>query len=160
MDSPGDGKTPPIEPQDFIGGVTVVDFGDLRVARGLSRRPARLCRHHGLRYDPRERRIWCADCENDVEPYDAFELLVEHFDRAQKKTRRMLEEAQAAQDHALISIAAKEMDRHFRRKKMVPTCPHCKQGIWPEDVKGMGAINKEWDAAVRNRRLSPPSTKE
>jgi len=146
-----DERTPPIEPQEYLGGVTVVDFGDLRVARGLTRRPARICRHGGMRYDPRERRIWCPECETDVEPFDAFMALVEQFDVAQKRAKRMLAEAKEAQSHALISIAAKQMDQHFRRRNMVPACPHCSAGIWPEDVKRMGLVGKEYDGARRAR---------
>lgn len=146
-----DGRTPPIEPQQYVGGVTVVDFGDIRVARGMTRRPHRTCRHHALRYDDHERRIWCADCETDVEPFDAFKVLVEHFDGAQRKARKMLDEAKEAHDHQLISIAAKEMDHHFRRRNMVPACPHCRAGIWPEDVKRMGLVGKEYDKARRVR---------
>ncbi len=145
------GKTPPIEPQPYLGGVTVIDFGDLRVARGLTRRPTRMCRHHAMRYDPRERRIWCADCETDVEAFDAFTLLIEHFDAVQKKARRMMDEAREAQSFQLRSIAAKQIDEKWRKRNMVPSCPHCRAGIWPEDVKRMGLVGKEYDAARRAR---------
>lgn len=150
-----EGKSPPIEPQPYLGGVTVVDIGDLRVARGISRRPVRVCRHHPMRYDGEERRIWCADCENDVEPFDAFLVLVEYFSAAQAKASRMMDEAKAAQAHALISIASKEMDRHWRTRNMVPACPHCSAGIWPEDVKRMGSVGKEYDGARRARKGTP-----
>lgn len=148
-------KTPPIEPQEFLGGVNVVDFGDLRVARGLTRRPARVCRHKLMTYDPRERRIWCADCETDVEPFDAFVLLVEKFDATNKRARKMLDEAQAAQSHNLRLIAAKQIEEKWRSRNMVPACPHCSAGIWPEDVKRMGSVGKEYDGARRARARSP-----
>ena len=144
-------KSPPIEPQEYVGGVTVIDFGDLRVARGLTRRPVRTCRHHAMRYDPRERRIWCADCETDVEAFDAFTLLIEYFDAVQKKARRMMDEAKEAQSFQLRSIAAKKIDEKWRKRNMVPACPHCHAGIWPEDVDRMGLVGKEYDAARRAR---------
>jgi hypothetical protein len=53
-----DKKDAPIIPQSFIGGVKVVDIGDLRVARGLSRRTHAACKHDQLIYDANERRIW------------------------------------------------------------------------------------------------------
>lgn len=150
-----DGRTPPIEPQEYLGGVKVVDIGDIRVARGMTRRPVSSCRHHGLRYDPHERRVWCADCETDVEPFDAFVKLVEHFDAAAKMAKRLLDEATEAQAFAVRSIAAKEMDRHWRSRNMVPACPHCHAGLWPEDVKRMGAVGKEYDSARRRRAQDP-----
>jgi len=148
----GDGKTPPIVPQDFLGGVNVVDIGDLRVARGLSRRPHSMCAHKPLIYDQQERRIWCKDCEQDIEPFDAFRMLVERFDSAAKALKRREEAVAAAEHHNLIRIAAKQMDEKFRRKKMVPTCPHCGDGIFPEDVPKMGSVNRQWEEVKRARK--------
>lgn len=151
----GEGKTPPIEPQDYLGGVKVVDIGDIRVARGMTRRPVSSCRHHTMRYDPKERRIWCADCEQDIEGFDAFEILVGYFDSAAKKAQRLLDEAHEASKFTLISRAAKVIDRQWRSRKMVPSCPHCHAGIWPEDALRMGSVSKEWDGARRRKATKP-----
>lgn len=145
-------KTPPIVEQDYISGVKVVDIGDLRVARGLSRRPYSACRHRRLVYDQKERRIWCKDCETDVEPFDAFVLLVGNFDRAAADIERAQAEVKAAKAHNIIRIAAKKMDELFRRRNMVPACPHCGSGIFPEDVDQMGSVNREWEEAKRARK--------
>lgn len=143
---------PPIEPQGFLYGVNVVDIGDLRVARGLTRRPVSSCKHKQVAYDPKERRIWCGDCETDVEPFDAFMLLVEQFDGAAKKVERLMQEAHEASKFQLISRAAKAIDKEWRSKNMVPSCPHCHAGIWPEDALMMGSVGKEYDLASRKRR--------
>lgn len=145
-------KDPPIEPQDFVGGVKVVDFGDLRVARGLSRRPFSLCKHRPLVYDPKERRIWCRDCESNVEGFDAFVLLVEQFHRAAQEIQRQREEVEKARAHNIIRIAARQMDEHFRSRTMVPACPHCHTGIFPEDVGRMASVSREWEQARRNQK--------
>ncbi len=147
-----DGKTPPIIPHDYLAGVKVVDIGDLRVARGMSRRPVSACKHHPLVYDQKERRIWCKDCETDVEPFDAFLIIVENFSRAADKIERGMAELETAKQHNIIRVAAKKMDELFRRQKMVPACPHCGEGIFPEDVARMGMINREWEAARRARK--------
>ena len=44
-------KTPPIVEQEYLSGLKVVDIGDLRVARGMSRRPVSTCHHRPLVYD-------------------------------------------------------------------------------------------------------------
>lgn len=72
----------PIEPQDYIYGVKVVQIEDLRVARGLTRRPLSSCAHKKLVYDHNERRIWCSDYETEVEAFDAFEGLVSRLSAA------------------------------------------------------------------------------
>lgn len=130
-----DDKRPPIQPLDYISGVKVVDIGDLRIARGMSRRPASVCTHHQMYYDQQERRVWCPDCEQDIEPFDAFIALVENFDKAAKNLARRVEEVEAAEQHTLISIAAKTVDKAWRSRMTVPGCPHCRAPLFPEDFK-------------------------
>jgi len=150
-----DRKDPPIISQDYLHGLKVVDIGDIRVARGLSRRPHSACRHRAMRYDEKERRVWCADCETDVEAFDAFLIVCEHFSAAADRLEKERVAIQEAKAHNLIRIAAKKMDEHFRRKNMVPTCPHCKAGIFPEDVAKMSSVNREWEAVRRARKDKP-----
>ncbi|MEF2073507.1 hypothetical protein [Consotaella aegiceratis] len=144
----------PIEEPDFVGGVKVVDIGDIRVARGLTRRPASSCKHHRVNYDSRERRIWCKDCERDVDAFDAFLLLVEYFDREKARLdsrEQRLKEAEAFQAR---SIAAKEIDKAWRSRTMVPCCPACGQGLFPEDFKsGVAMLGRDYAEARRKRRL-------
>ena len=147
----GDRCDPPIEEQSYISGVKIVDIGDVRVSRGMSRRHVSSCKHRQVTYDQRERRIWCRDCETNVEPFDAFLMIVEHFDAADKKAQRMIAEAHEASKFALVSRAAKEIDKQWRRKNMVPSCPHCNAGIWPEEALRMGSVGKEYDKARKQR---------
>lgn len=131
-----DKRTPPIEPQEFVGGVTVIDIGDVRVARGFSRRPYSACRHRSLVYDANERRIWCKDCEQDIEPFDGFRIVAEQataFSDAMDRREQAVEKAEA---HSLISRAAKAVDDAWRSRKIAPCCPHCAKPILPEDFAG------------------------
>jgi len=150
---------PPIDEQQFLSGVKVVDIGDVRVSRGLSRRHVSSCKHRRVTYDQRERRVWCRDCETNVDTFDAFLMLVEHFDEANKKAQRLLDEAHEASKFKLISRAAKSIDRSWRSRNMVPSCPHCHAGIWPEDALRMGSVGKEYDKARKLRALqNKPNT--
>lgn len=137
--------TPPIEEQEFIYGLNVVQIEDLRVARGFTRRPASSCGHASLVYDPKERRIWCKDCEQDVEPFDAFTKLAErahaHWERLNERERKIKE----VEAFTIRSRAAKIMDEAWRKRNMVPCCPNCSRGIFPEQVAGgVGFVGKEY----------------
>lgn len=142
----------PIIPQEFVGGVTVVDIGDIRVARGLSRRPFRGCHHWALTYDERERRIWCNDCETTIDAFDGFLSLVSQFDRAAKNAKAAAAEIADAKAHNLVKIAAKKMDDHWRKRRTIPTCPHCHAGLMPEDASKMGRMSRELEMARRARK--------
>ena len=146
-------KKPPIEPMDYLGGVKVVDIGDLRVARGITRRPPESCEHRNLTYDETERRIWCSDCEQEIDPFDAFVILVECFDTAHKRLDERASELSELETFTVRSRAAKAMDKHWRSRDRVPACPHCKRGILPDDVAGdkYQFASKEMEIARRNK---------
>lgn len=142
----------PIEPQDYQHGTTVVDIGDLRVARGLTRRPASTCRHRNMHYDSRERRVWCPDCKGDVDPFDAFMLVVENYDEAYRRLLRVQADAKEAMAAGLRSIAARNVDQIWRGRTMLPCCPACHAPLFPEDfVKVVAAVGREIAYAKRAR---------
>lgn len=133
-------KDPPVQEQEFIGGVKVIDFGDIRVARGLSRRPFTTCPHKNMVYDNHERRVWCKDCEKNVDNFDAFKALVENFHKAYGQVERLRDEAIAAQEHNLHLIAAKNIEKAWRGRTMAIACPHCRGGLLPEDFQRIGSM--------------------
>lgn len=138
-------RDPPIEPQSFLGGVTVVNIGDVRVARGLSRRHHSSCTHRNMLYDQQERRVWCPDCEHDIEGFDAFLCLLEGYDHAIKSVERREESIGQLEKFKLRTIAARKMEEAWRHQKMVPACPHCGNGLFPEQFKnGMSMLSKDY----------------
>jgi hypothetical protein len=124
----------PIEPQDYIYGVKVVDIGDARVKRGKSRRPIGTCLHKHMHYDDAERRIWCADCESDIDGFDAFVVLVNNFHRQAQRNKAREEKIEEAEQATLISRAARKIDMEWRKRTTVPLCPHCVKPLLPEDI--------------------------
>ncbi|SOP98516.1 hypothetical protein [Pseudomonas syringae] len=143
----------PIEPQDYLYGVKVVQIEDLRVARGLTRRPASACKHKKLVYDHSERRVWCSDCEAEVEAFDAFLGLVEVFSAGMNNLARRRSELDEAEKFQIRSRAAKVMDDAWRSTKLAPLCPHCNTAILPEDVAGgVAKTSKALVSAARKRQ--------
>ena len=143
----------PIEPQDYIYGVKVVQIEDLRVARGLTRRPLSSCTHKKLVYDHNERRIWCSDCETEVEAFDAFEGLVSKLSAANGRLKSREAALAEAEQFQARSRAAKVMDEAWRSTKTAPLCPHCNTAILPEDVVGgVAKASKALVLAARKRK--------
>ena len=142
----------PIDPHDYLYGPKVVQIEDLRVARGKTRRPASSCRHSQLVYDDNERRVWCQDCEQEIEPFDAFLNVCGVFQGAKANIDRRRRELAEAEGFRIISRAAKVMDEAWRSKTMAPICPHCKTAILPEDVAGGVALaGKKFVLAARSK---------
>ena len=145
-------RDPPIEPLDYISGITVVDIGDWRVSRGMTRRPHTGCHHSKITYDPRERRIWCQDCERDVEPFDAFVGLVDRYGAAVSNIKKRRDRLNEAERFQARSLAVKELDKIWMRRNYVPACPHCSHGLFPEDFKnGVAMLSRDYAEARRKK---------
>lgn len=148
----------PIEPKDYLYGPKVVQIEDLRVARGMTRRPASSCHHKKLVYDDNERRVWCQDCEQEVEPFDAFMNVVGIFQKAAADINRRRRELAEAEAFRIISRAAKTMDSVWRKRDSAPLCPHCSAAILPEDVaKGVAEASRSLVMAARKRNSGKPT---
>lgn len=156
MTSEDDEKDTPIDPQSYRFGVNVIDIGDIRVARGKSRRPHSACKHRRMHYDPWERRIWCPDCERDLEPFDAFVALAENSATFSDLMRRREQAVAEAERFSLRSRAAKALDEVWRSRNMVPICPTCHHGLLPEMFsKGCGTqVSREY-ALARLKTKAP-----
>lgn len=142
----------PIDEQAYVSGVTVVDIGDVRVARGLARRHHGSCPHGRMVFDRAERRIWCKDCEHTVEAFDAFEAIVRHFSTAESRIADRERELKEAETFRVRAVATKKLDAVWRRRKVVPRCPHCRQALLPEDFTGeLHVVSRELALALRRR---------
>lgn len=62
-----------------------------------------------MRYDYRERRIWCADCEKNIEAFDAFEMLVTYFSETERKLDRRAEQLAEAEKFQTRTLAARQI---------------------------------------------------
>jgi hypothetical protein len=147
----------PIEPKEYLHGPKIVQIEDIRIARGLTRRPLSSCKHRQLVYDDQERRIWCKDCESEIESFDAFIQLCAVFQKASANIDRRREELAEVEKFQIRSRAAKVMDEAWRSHATVPLCPHCQEAILPEDVAG-GVARTGKDLVKKRRGKSKPDS--
>jgi hypothetical protein len=125
----------------------IINIGEIRVKRIIKEG---LCPHKQLVYDYRNEYIQCEDCGLPVQPFQAFMMLVNHFDSAISRLehrRKELSELEAASNRNLLK-AVKEIDRIWRRK-MLPCCPHCGRGIAIEDGLGNSCISAQVETERR-----------
>lgn len=131
----------------------VLDFGLARIKKGMTPRPKHgVCRHINQTYDPVERRVWCNDCGDEIEAFDAYMVIVENYERASRSLEARRAEIAEAETKGLISRAAKAIDRVWRKRDSVPLCPHCGEGLLPEDIlSGLAQASKAWIKKKRQK---------
>jgi len=143
----------PIDEQNYLHGVNVIDFGDVRVMRGRTRREYSTCEHRALSYDPVERRVWCRDCEKEIDNFDAVLSLINNYHKAYKYLEKQTDEVLEAQQYNIKRIATKRLDKSWQSRTTVPCCPHCKTGLLPGDFTDVKikTVSKELEKAKRNK---------
>jgi len=149
---------PPLEPL-VDGGMyrhNVIDLAGVRIQMGRTPYKAERekCRHKQLVYNISERRIWCEECERPVEAFDAFAMIVAHFNEMETDARCAWREAQGAKNSTLIRRAAKELDRTWAGG-MLPCCPHCSRGLMAHDFANGAAscISADLERGYRRRDI-------
>lgn len=111
------------------------------------------CPHKHLLYDTTDETIRCSDCKRPINPFQAFMQVVRQFDAAQKEIDRRtteLHDLEQRSERGLLK-ATQTVDRAWRKKRMVPTCPHCHVAIFPEDGLGNAMQNREM--AIEQRKF-------
>jgi len=141
-------------PLDGRWAPNVIDFAGLQLQHGKRkhRLPAK-CEHKRLLYSTAERSVECQDCGKEVEHFQAFMILVSHFDKMMDQAKIHLARAKAGSEAHLVRRASKEIDRSWGHK-MAPCCPHCRNGLLPEDFErgAAAAISRELEIARRKRK--------
>jgi hypothetical protein len=120
----------------------IIKIGSLNV----SRKSAKHCDHIHLNYDQHNKTIWCSDCGGFVDPFNAFMILANQFERANVNLDRKRKEVNEATEKGLTLLAARKVEKAWRRRDMVPACPHCEAGILPTDGLGDSMVNKKMDS--------------
>jgi hypothetical protein len=155
---PADVEIEPYDDGARAFGRPVIDFETIRIQAGRTPFKSRekVCQHNSLVYNDSERRVWCQDCRTTVDPYDAFMRIVMQWHHIQGAINGKLATAKEAMDATLVRRSAKNLDRSWGRK-MAPNCPHCKNGLLPEDFDFPGGVrssrSRELEEA-RRRALS------
>ena len=132
----------------------IIDLAGFRIQWGRSgTKHQDRCDHNGLLYSMEERRVWCSKCNRTVENFEAFMVFVRHFGEIESAARAKMAKADEAMKTSVRRRATKELDRLWAGEGRAVTCPHCKNGLLPEDfANGVGWSAREYELARRKRK--------
>lgn len=154
-----DPRDPPLEvfPPGGMLHPEVIDLADMRIRLGRTPIKATKCEHRHVLYSTSERRVWCEDCERTIDAFDALMTVSRYFEKMVGDLRRRHAAVRAAEEAALVSRAAKAVDRVWRGHRMAPCCPHCSGALLPEDFASGPRMetSREIEVARRKRDGEP-----
>jgi hypothetical protein len=100
------------------------------------------CAHRNLLAIEDGEVIRCKDCDTQVSAFWAFLRFSREYERFKEDLEIRAKEVIESEKRGVILKAAQRVEQAWRRRKMVPTCPHCRQPILPTDGFGNSCIRK------------------
>ncbi len=131
----------------------VIDIGEMRFTRKQRSYAAekQACKHQKLTMDDEGDIVECEDCGKQLSAYWVLQMLTSHYHDAYRKLNGWQEKLTEAAAKDVGLLAAQKVERAWRSRTMVPTCPHCHEAIFPGDGFGGCTTNKE--IALRRRAI-------
>jgi hypothetical protein len=134
--------------------MSVVEVGDFRVERARRFEVGR-CQHKRLTLDDETESVCCEQCKTQVGNYAALRVLVERWALLQAKADAQRAAVAEAMSKTVVLRAAQKVEKAWRSRSMVPTCPHCREAIFPADGFGGSAISREIAERRATTRKAP-----
>ena len=131
----------------------VVNFADMAFKlRGKSYGLDERCQHTKVTLDDEGGVVTCDACHRQLDPYLTLRRMCEkweeHAQQVKSAAQRVNEDAKAI----VVLRAAKRIERAWRSRTMIPTCPHCHVAILPEDGFGSCTTNREIELRRRQAK--------
>lgn len=135
----------------------VIQIEELRIRRERKTYAPGKCKHLRFTADSEGEIVTCDDCEKQISAYWALHLLIDSYLKVMNRLdqAKAMHEASAAKGVTLK--AAQRVEQAWRSRTMVPTCPHCRSGIFPGDGFGGTQVSREMELrriAVAKQRAS------
>ena len=129
----------------------IINIGDWQIKRSGEYRMQTDgdCDHKHLELDERGDVVRCLKCGTQVSAFWAIKMISEQYNLSLRKLASERETIRLAKDENLHLLAAKKVEKAWRKRSMVPACPHCSRGILPEDGLGSAMINREMELRRR-----------
>ena len=127
----------------------VISFESFKIGRNRSTIVAGKCKHKNIMLDDSTNRVQCQDCEEILDPFWALKMLITDWSNYSERIKNQISQLRVLKGETVILRAAKHIEKELRRRKTVPTCPHCSEALFPEDLLNVGKASKELAVAKR-----------
>lgn len=94
--------------------------------------------------------VECRDCAAPVSAYHVLRQCALEENRLYRRLRAMRDEIQAIAGRRSWLKAVQRLDKIWRGRKMLPCCPHCRRGLFAEEMDD-GAVGIDYEVALRKR---------
>jgi hypothetical protein len=131
----------------------VLQFGDLQLRRRrsgfASTNKVESCPHSHVQLDDDGDIVKCLQCDRQLSAYWVLRRFVEFFLQEKRSLATERERLTEITQNNIQLIAARRIEKQWRRRTSLPACPHCHRGILPSDQ--LFSISR--DIELRRRKV-------
>jgi hypothetical protein len=136
---------------------TVIDIGAyklkfVRFSSGRFVEPTRECPHLNVSCDDEGSILECNDCGRQIDAYWWMKEVFKAYESARIELERRFADIEKRESHTFHLQAAVKVEKAWRSRTVVPTCPHCHEAIFPTDGFGGKVLNRKLALACRTKR--------
>jgi len=113
-----------------------------------------ICKHQHMTMCEDGHVVTCDDCKIQLSAYWVLSKMLDKYKSSRDSLERELAAFQEEKSKSVVLLAARRVEHAWRRREMLPTCPHCHRGISAYDGFGGSMINKKIEN--KRRESDPP----
>ena len=110
------------------------------------------CPHYKLALDDNGHHVKCKDCQTQLSAYWVLEEIIEEYNHSIELLRSQQAQFEAERKKEVHLLAAQKVEKAWRSRWGVPTCPHCHKAIFPTDGFGGSMTNKQIELQRRESK--------
>lgn len=132
----------------------VIQFGDMALRRKHSSHILNLaeCQHTHVTLDATGEVVTCDKCARQLSAFWVLGRVVDQWAVHAKKADFRAKDLADKLEKNVGLLAAQRVEKAWRSHTMVPSCPHCYAGIFPQDGFGGSMINKQIELRRREAK--------
>jgi len=110
----------------------IVHIDVLRINHAVGKRCK--CKVRGFVVDEENKEVTCNKCGARVDPFEAMADLATHYDKLGKQVDELYAQRKQLSEYKPHLLVVRELEKRYRGKTELPTCPHCRRGFYIEEI--------------------------
>jgi len=119
----------------------------------LTKRPRGRCPHGRTVIDEMQGTVECRDCGATLSAFWVLGQIAREENRAFHRLQTLRAEAAQLQSWVPFLRSVRGLEKRWRGRRVLPTCPHCNHGLWPDELTGGVSLSLE---VARRKKANLP----
>lgn len=115
------------------------------------------CQHNATVLDERLGTVTCKDCQATLSAFWVLGQIAREENRCFERIHRLRHEAEELQKWVPFLRSMRSLEKRWRGRAMLPVCPHCHRGLWPEELGASVSLSLEIAQRKKANLPIPPT---